>query len=251
MVGKGGAGKSVIAGTMARLLARRGQRVLALDSDPMPGLSFSLGNGANPPESPLRHAAERGGGAGWRLKRGIGPVRAVQRHATDAPDGVRLLEIGETADSPPESYMPALYAFHQVVHRLPGARAFRDWAIIGDLPAGPRQAAYDWAPYADAFVVVVQPAAQSALTARRVARILRMRAGAQVVFVASQVDGRRDVEHVEQLIGERVLESVPADAAVAEAERLGLAPIDHAPGSPTVVAIERLVRALTQAHPPG
>lgn len=34
-VGKGGAGKSSIAGTFARLLAVTGQPVLALDSDPM------------------------------------------------------------------------------------------------------------------------------------------------------------------------------------------------------------------------
>ncbi len=42
-VGKGGAGKSALSGTFARVLARRGDRVLALDSDPMPGMAFSLG----------------------------------------------------------------------------------------------------------------------------------------------------------------------------------------------------------------
>jgi CO dehydrogenase maturation factor len=46
VVGKGGAGKSVVAGTMARLLARRGDKVLALDSDPIPGLAISLGLGS-------------------------------------------------------------------------------------------------------------------------------------------------------------------------------------------------------------
>ncbi|MDP8932341.1 MAG: AAA family ATPase, partial [Actinomycetota bacterium] len=37
-VGKGGSGKSALAGTLARALARRGESVLVLDSDPMPGL---------------------------------------------------------------------------------------------------------------------------------------------------------------------------------------------------------------------
>lgn len=41
VVGKGGAGKSVVAGTMARVFARGGERVLALDSDLMPGLALS------------------------------------------------------------------------------------------------------------------------------------------------------------------------------------------------------------------
>jgi len=248
VVGKGGAGKSVIAGTMARLLARQGQRVLALDSDPMPGLSFSLGSGPDPPDSPLWDAAERDGNVRWRLKRGIGAVRAVQRYATDAPDGIRLLQVSKFAAGGSGSFTPVLYAFHQVIHRLPDAPAFRDWAMVGDLPAGPRQVGYDWGPYADWFVVVVEPGAQSALTARAVARILRMRGGAQIAFVANRVEGPRDVEHVERLIGEPVLASVPVDADVLEAERLGVAPIDHAPGSPAVTGIERLIDRLAQAQ---
>src|SRR5712691_9573409 len=94
VVGKGGAGKSVIAGTMARELASRGRRVLALDSDLMPGLALSLGADA-PAEPPLNAAAERGEDGRWRLRKGIGPVRAVQRYSTPAPDGIRLLQCGK------------------------------------------------------------------------------------------------------------------------------------------------------------
>jgi cellulose biosynthesis protein BcsQ len=36
-------GKTTIAGTVARLLARRGRRVLAVDFDPNPGLELTLG----------------------------------------------------------------------------------------------------------------------------------------------------------------------------------------------------------------
>ncbi|MGI8809171.1 MAG: ArsA-related P-loop ATPase, partial [Acidimicrobiales bacterium] len=42
-VGKGGVGKSAIAGTFCRAMARQGHPVLAIDSDPLPGLAFSLG----------------------------------------------------------------------------------------------------------------------------------------------------------------------------------------------------------------
>jgi hypothetical protein len=40
----------------------------------------------------------------WRLKPGIGPVRAVQRYAAHAPDGTRLLQIGKAAGGVSESY---------------------------------------------------------------------------------------------------------------------------------------------------
>ena len=58
VAGKGGAGKSVLAGTLARELARRGHPVLAIDSDPMPGLAHLLG--VPEPEAPvLVQAAEK------------------------------------------------------------------------------------------------------------------------------------------------------------------------------------------------
>ncbi len=246
VVGKGGAGKSVIAGTMARLLARDGARVLALDSDLLPGLSISIGSGPEPPEPPLNDAVERDENGRWRFKKGVGAVRAVQRYATDAPDGVRMLQIGKTPQEGVASIMGSINAFYRVVHRLPNARAFSNWTFIGDLPAGPRQAAYNWAPYAQKYVVVVQPGAQSALTARRVARILRQRAEADVVLIANRVQDQGDVRHVEKLIGEPVFTSLPFDERVAMAERLGIAPIDYAPDSPAIVAIERLVAELRE-----
>lgn len=41
--GKGGAGKTTIAATLARVLARRGYAVNALDDDPNPNLGVALG----------------------------------------------------------------------------------------------------------------------------------------------------------------------------------------------------------------
>lgn len=41
--GKGGSGKTTISATMARLFARRGHAVTALDGDPNPNLAVALG----------------------------------------------------------------------------------------------------------------------------------------------------------------------------------------------------------------
>jgi CO dehydrogenase maturation factor len=45
VAGKGGAGKTTTAATLARVLARRGYRVNALDDDPNPNLAVALGLG--------------------------------------------------------------------------------------------------------------------------------------------------------------------------------------------------------------
>ena len=130
VTGKGGAGKSVISGTLARVLARRGRKVLALDSDPMPGLTLSLG-AEEPASPPLNDAAERYQEFRWRLKPGIGPVRAVQRFSTEAPDGIRLLTLGKADEHGLENIFGSTIAYHQVVNTIDRAKTFRDWALIG------------------------------------------------------------------------------------------------------------------------
>ena len=140
--------------------------------------------------------------------------------------------------------MASVQAFYQVVHRLRRAKTFADWAIVGDLPAGPRQAAFDWAPYANVFLVLVEPTCKSILTARRIARIARSRTDVAALPVATKVGGRADRVLIERRLGEPLFGAVPADDAVRDAERAGRAVIDRAPASPAVRAVERLVDML-------
>ncbi len=244
VVGKGGAGKSVVAATLARLLARRGHRVLALDSDTLPGLSLSLGADV-PDDAPLNAAAERNDKGRWHLVKGVGPARAVQRYATDAPDGVRLLQIGKTDKRGLMPNRASHNAFYQVIHRLDQVRSLDDWIVLGDLPAGPRQTAFDWAPYAERFLLVVEPTWQSMLTARRIIRIARQqREDAQFSLVVNKVAAAGDADRVEEFLGVPLLGTVPVDEDVRAAERAGVALLDLAPGAAAVRAIERLADAL-------
>ncbi len=247
LAGKGGAGKSVIAATLARLLARRGRRVLALDSDMLPGLALSLGASV-PEDPPLAQAAEKDADGRWRLRKGIGPVRAVQRYATEAPDGVRLLQAGKSSSAGLAPVMGAITAFHTVIHRLPGAAALAGWDVVGDLPGGPRQPAFDWAPYANRLLVVVEPTSQSMLTARRIARISAARRSTPVSFVVNKVGQADDVRRVEGFLGIPAWAAIPADEEVRAAERVGAVLLDRRPDAPAVLAIEALVDCLLK-HP--
>lgn len=249
VVGKGGAGKSVLCGTMARLIARRGSPVLALDSDLLPGLSMSLGSGPDPVEPPLMAATEKQETGGWGWREGMHAALAAQRFAIDAPDGVRLLLRGKQGPEGFRAIIGASQTFWELVHGLVDAPEFREWTLIGDLPAGQYQVAEDWAPYASIYLVVVQPTMQSALTARRILRVARARSPqATHLLIANRVRDEDDVGHVEKLVGEPVFASLPFDADVAAAERLGLAPIDHAPQSGSIAAIEQLITALAALH---
>jgi CO dehydrogenase nickel-insertion accessory protein CooC1 len=233
----------MIAGTMARLVAQRGEGVLALDADPMPaGMARSLGT-RDAPEPLLADAVERKDGGPWRLKRGIGPVTAVRRYAREAPDGVLMLQLGKLTLEDHAAFLAATQAYWQLVHRLEEARTFDDWSLIGDTPAGPRQIAADFSPYADTYLVVVEPTWQSVLTARRAAKLARMRE-ARVLPVANKVRTAADRDILEERLGEPVVATIPLDADIKQSDRLGVPLVDHAPDSPGVRAIEEIIERI-------
>lgn len=103
---------------------------------------------------------------------------------------MRLLHAGKHGPEGLRPVMGAVNAFYAVIHRLRDADALRDWAIVGDLPAGPRQVAFDWAPYADRLLVVAEPTSQSILTARRIVRIAAARRDIEALLVVSKVRSR-------------------------------------------------------------
>ena len=251
VAGKGGAGKSVVSGTLARVLARRGHRVLALDSDTLPGIAWSIGAGVSEEQTdvPLNSAAWRDEKGRWHLNKGVGAARAVQRYSTAAPDGVRLLQIGKNDRRGVGPNRASHNAFWQVVHKLDDVPSLRGWTFIGDLPAGARQAAYDWAPYARHFLLVVEPTWQSMLTSRRIARIMRTMRDGEVEFslVVNKVAADDDAERVQEFLDMPLIAAVPADDDVKAAERAGVALLDAAPDSPVVRAIEGLADALDAA----
>lgn len=94
--GKGGSGKTTVAGTLARLLARGGHRVLAIDADPAPNLAITLGIpreqvpalGCIPPDL-LERTSTLEGGTTLKLRQSTGEI--VNEYAVQAPDDVTLL----------------------------------------------------------------------------------------------------------------------------------------------------------------
>ena len=91
IAGKGGSGKTSISGTMARSLARRGKRVLAIDGDSNPNLALTLGLPASAMEGMPTLTRDL-------LDRRAGPATLTKTldeicrtHSLEAPDGVTLL----------------------------------------------------------------------------------------------------------------------------------------------------------------
>ena len=241
-MGKGGAGKSSLAGTFARALASTGERVLALDSDPMPGLAFSLGVGQSDAGLPGHLVEEQEGEKGprrYRLRPGLDGPAVVEQYAVRAADGVRFLQLGK-ARGPRWNNTREHVAFQRVLDDLPGD----GWSIVGDLPGGTRQPFMTWGRYAQTFLVVVEPTPASLLTARRLARLAAGPPAPRVVAVANKVREPQDTELVAERTGLEVLGAVPFDPLLGEADRLGRAVLDHDPHGAVATAVRSLVQTL-------
>jgi CO dehydrogenase maturation factor len=232
-IGKGGSGKTVVAATVARLLARRGQKVLAADMDRSPGLSYSIGLGGRDISLPAAVLeANDSASYGWQLKTSVLPRQAVEDHAATGPDGARLTGFGKIDGVEKEAAKMTMVALIELLLGF----GEPDWHVVADLEGGPTTPFERYHAFSEDVVVVVGPAWRSAMTARR---LLPMVGTGRTTTIAAnrfrdEPDHRGLVPHIR----------IPFDPDVAQAEREGLSPLDECPGSPTVEAIERLVGTL-------
>jgi len=229
VIGKGGVGKTTLAGTVARLLGREGRRVLAVDFDECPGLAGTLGLPPTDGGLPLEAVEESDKAPyGWRLSSTLDPAEAVDRFGLAAPDGVRFLSPGKTAANTQGLYRRSITGVRRIVDELDPA----EWDIVADLAAGVSQPYEGYHRFADRVILVVTPAWSSQLSAHR---LMPLVGDIPVTLVGSRFPAGAEPDPP------RPDWFVPADTAAREADRLGVALIDHAPSSPVVGSLRELI----------
>ncbi|MFT4921546.1 MAG: CO dehydrogenase maturation factor, partial [Haloarculaceae archaeon] len=96
--GKGGSGKTTLAGTLARTFADEEYDVLAIDDDENPNLAMTVGipREESVPAVPgdLLQRLERPDGES-ELELTKSPEEIIADHGVEAPDGINLLKMGE------------------------------------------------------------------------------------------------------------------------------------------------------------
>ncbi|HWI03817.1 MAG TPA: AAA family ATPase [Acidimicrobiales bacterium] len=232
LIGKGGAGKTVLSSTLARTLARRGRKVLAVDLDTCPGLAFSLGIPVDDAGLPLEALEEQPAAPyGWQLAAGLTPDEAVERFAGVAPDGIRFMGMGKIGAVDKDKARMSVAAVRQIL------MGFADPScdVIADLEAGPTTPFENYHEFADDVVVVVGPAWRSAMTARR---LIPMVGDRRLTIVANRWRDEPDHPGLAPAI------RIPNDPALTQAEREGRSPFEACPDSPAVRAIGRLADLL-------
>ncbi|MBW3643769.1 MAG: AAA family ATPase [Actinobacteria bacterium] len=240
VTGKGGSGKSTVSGALARQLARRGHKVVAVDADPNPNLGISLGVRREVVESmrPILNSLLDAG----HTHNDPTPAAEdlLERFGVDAPEGVRLVATGKI-ERPSDACLCC--GSHNTTRQFFGDLPAHDRIVLADLEAGLNDLIWARPGADDVVVVVTEGSAKSVEIARRASALAAEMGVTRVVTVANRTSDAADARRVSEALDVEVF-VVPEDPAVERADQDGLAPLDVAPTSPAMVAVAALADVL-------
>lgn len=244
LAGKGGVGKTTLAATMARLAARAGAEVVAIDADSNPNLALALGCPpaacSTAPAVPATAMVRRIGGVALAEPAAV----VVESHALVAPDGVRLLQMG----GPAHALEGCLCSAHATVGALLqalGAES-RGFTVV-DMEASPEHLSRGTARDCDVLLLITEPYYRSLEAVRRQAALAAELPITTVAVVANKVRDADDRQLIEEFCHRHdlsFLAAIPFGEEAANGDRAGRPLIEVAPRAAVVQAAAALLDSL-------
>ena len=230
-------GKTTLAGTLARLMAKDGMDVLAIDADPDMNLASALGID-NPP-LPLTEYKElideRAGGPDGMFKLNPKVDDVVERFGAVGPDGVRMLVMGTVERGGSGCMCPASSFLRALLRHV----VFKETSVvIMDMEAGIEHLGRGTTKGIDLMIVVVEPGKRSLETAERIKRLGTELGIGKFAAVINKVR-EEDIGVVESRLDELgipVLGILPYDSSMVETDLAGRSPVEE--GGAAVKGIE-------------
>ncbi len=249
-VGKGGSGKTTIAGVLARIFAGRDQHILAIDGDPNPNLALTIGMSREDADritfipSNLMKRVEGADGIAT-LELGYSQAEIMERYGHKAANNVELIVMGKPADGSAGS--GCMCASHRAVRGLIAELTDIGEHTITDMEAGLEHLKRGTARNVDLMLIVAEPYYRSLEAAMRTHKLCEELDIPFVRVVANKVRNDEDSEAIASFCeqhGMTLIGSVPLDDSLMEAERQAKSPFDFAAEGPAVAAIGKLADAI-------
>src|SRR4030067_645975 len=198
--GKGGVGKTTLAGVMARLLADQGRKVLAIDADPDSNLASAIGlpKELQPKLSPIAAMTSMIEERTGSKKGSYGTMFKLNPRVDDLPDemgvsyqGVKLLLLGCIPQGGGGCFCPENVILKNLIRHLV---VQREEAVIIDMEAGLEHLGRGSTGHVDALIIVVDPGQRSINTAKKIKKLgedLRIK---NIMIVGNKVNSDQDRE---------------------------------------------------------
>ncbi len=243
VTGKGGVGKSMISGALARQFANEGHKVVAVDADPNPNLGISVGVATATVETmkPILNALiERG-----HTHNDPTPAAEdlLECYGVDASPGVTLVATGKI-ERPTDACLCC--GSHNTTRQFFADLAAEDRIVVADLEAGLNDLIWLRPRSDDVVLAVAETSAKSVEIARRAVLVAREMGVTRIIGVANRAATAEAADVVAEQLGVAQVVAIPEDPAIETADRLGVAPIDADPSSPAMVAIRVLASRLSE-----
>ncbi|MEM2946978.1 MAG: P-loop NTPase [Candidatus Bathyarchaeia archaeon] len=252
--GKGGVGKTLVAGGLAYALTKRGFRTIAIDADPSPNLALTLGLSSQEasrivPISENKQLIEAKTSTGYagvfRLTFTVDDI--VRDFAVKTPFGVNLIVMGTVRSVGAGCTCPANAVIRSLLRHLVVERGE---AVVLDMEAGVEHMGRGTARHMDIMLVVVNANVKALETAKRIHE-LGIKAGMNhILLVGNKIENEAQKEAIEKYAKENsltILDYLPFDQKVMEAEMRGETPLKYG-DIPAIKAIERLCDKLLQGN---
>ena len=234
VTGKGGVGKSTLAGMLAHLASLNGKTVLAVDSDPDADLAFALGipeeerSQIVPITAHTDLIEER---TGAKLKQ-FGQIFRLNPDISDIADkfcydfrGIRLLVMGAIEAGGSGCACPENVFLRNLLSEI---ILKRDEVVIVDMEAGFEHLGRATAKGVDVMIVVAEPTAQSVATVQSIVRLAADIGIRELRLVGNKIMTPQDQEYIlERLPMLKPLGFLPYSDCIRQADRDGVSLIDH------------------------
>jgi len=245
--GKGGVGKTLIAGVLANFFVKKGYKVLAIDADPSPNLALTLGMSIDEASkivpvsenTQLLESKTSTGFAGvYRLSFSVDDI--VEKFAVRSPYGVNLLVMGTVRSAGGGCTCPANAVVRALLRHL---FVERDEVVVMDMEAGVEHMGRGTAEHVDIMLIVADPSLKSMETARKIYG-LAAEAGIKKVFIiGNKIRNPSESELIQRFAADSkipTLDLIPHDEQILKADMQGESPLKYAEDSVGIATIQKI-----------